>query len=292
MPKLFACYDPRARNPYVGLALDEALCFYLAKKGKKRDIEAGLRLWRNSASIILGRTCKMSENLISVPPTYKSAVHKRGFLFSKKHLIYSQAFPLCRRISGGGTVLHGEGSLNYTFFLNMASYPWLFPIKDSYRMLLSIITQALAAQGISSSLQGDSDIALRNKKGQSYKCSGNAQFRRWGVLVLHGTLITKMELLADIQNSLLQPPKEPDYRSGRKHEEFLSPLPESFCQKRFYSDVLGLLQKLSRTSSAQMLPCEDRRFVYSTASCLAQWRYSMPLWICEGQSSYVLKAQV
>ena len=52
------------------------------------------------------------------------------------------------------------------------------------------------------------------------KISGNAQARKWKALLVHGTILVDFDHeLAD--QVLKYPPREPAYRRGRAHREFL-----------------------------------------------------------------------
>jgi lipoate-protein ligase A len=52
------------------------------------------------------------------------------------------------------------------------------------------------------------------------KISGNAQARRWKALLAHGTLVVDFNF--DLAGTVpLHPPREPEYRRGRSHRDFL-----------------------------------------------------------------------
>ncbi|MEM0188905.1 MAG: lipoate--protein ligase family protein, partial [Saccharolobus sp.] len=78
-------------NPYVNIGIDEALLI----KGKGNI----LRIWRNNTSVILGILSKISDEV--------------NLEFVEKYGI-----PLVRRISGGGTVFHDMGNINYTIIVD------------------------------------------------------------------------------------------------------------------------------------------------------------------------------
>jgi lipoate---protein ligase len=69
---------------------------------------------------------------------------------------------------------------------------------------------------------GISDLAIGNKK-----IAGTSMFRKKHLLVYQGSLLVDPNL--DLIFSLLKhPSKEPDYRRGRSHEEFLTSLKKEF----------------------------------------------------------------
>ena len=61
---------------------------------------------------------------------------------------------LLRRSSGGGVVLHGEGSVNYSIFLPLKRHPELFNVRRSYEVILERIALALSNQGIRAEKRG------------------------------------------------------------------------------------------------------------------------------------------
>ena len=67
-------------------------------------------------------------------------------------------------------------------------------------------------------MRGISDVVVGDRK-----ISGNAQARRWGGVLLHGTLLRDLDL-ALVEACLRHPPREPEYRRGRSHRDFLTTL--------------------------------------------------------------------
>ena len=302
---LFEHLDLKARNPYLGLAIDESLCLHLAHERLHMPFRGGLRLWTNPYAIILGRTSKM-QDLRAPPPLF--ANEKLGFSksvpssYRYKNTLHPQASPpLCRRLSGGGAVLHGPGNLNYSIFLSLKAYPQMYPLRYSYNSILHILKNALQAQNIACTLAGSSDLAMIEKDGTLRKISGNAQFRRKGVLVFHGTLITRKEIITKMKKYLSHPPEEPEYRLGRKHRDFMASLPPFFDFAAFYNYFSQRVQKLlnvdkERNPAIISLSPEEKHSVYALSRRLAQKRYLDPKWILEGRSisslnSYLQKSQ-
>ena len=68
-------------------------------------------------------------------------------------------------------------------------------------------------------MQGDTDLTLDGRK-----FSGNAQRRRRRFVLFHGTFLLALDL--ELIQSLLPPPsKQPAYREGRSHLEFVRNVP-------------------------------------------------------------------
>jgi lipoate-protein ligase A len=125
--------------------------------------------------------------------------------------------PILRRKSGGGTVLVGEGCLNYSLILSLDARPELRSIADSYRIILGRIVEALNLPGLA--VRGISDIALGDRK-----VAGNAQRRGRRALLHHGTVLYDFDVVS-MQRYLKLPDRQPDYRSSRDHAQFVTNLP-------------------------------------------------------------------
>jgi lipoate-protein ligase A len=89
-----------------------------------------------------------------------------------------------RRLTGGGAVLH-EFELTYSFITK--EYPQ--NIIESYRWICEAIVMAINRLGFDASFVPLNDIVIEGKK-----VSGNAQTRRNGVLLQHGTILLGIEL--------------------------------------------------------------------------------------------------
>lgn len=126
--------------------------------------------------------------------------------------------PVYRRISGGGSVLHCRGNLNYSLFLSLEDFPEFMNVSLSYERILGGMAPAL---GRFVMLRGYSDLAIRCR-GADRKFSGNAQCRRRGWIMHHGTLLYSRQAVKRIPLYLRPPPKQPAYREGRGHRDFMT----------------------------------------------------------------------
>jgi lipoate-protein ligase A len=176
------------------LALDEALLL-AAEAGEAGEV---LRVWEwPSPAVVLGAGCRLAEDV-------------------DEQACAADAVPILRRSSGGGTVLLGAGCLLYTLVLRFDRNPALGQIQSSYAHILGRVAQAVG--GLPA---GISDLAVRG-----LKVSGNAQQRKRDHLLHHGTLLCAFDL-GRVGRYLRPPPRQPEYRAGRSHEEFLCNLPLS-----------------------------------------------------------------
>lgn len=127
---------------------------------------------------------------------------------------------LVRRTSGGLTVLLGPGCLLWSV---VTPHPRGAPPIDAiHAATLEPLAAALRAAGRPVERRGTSDLALVGG-GAVCKVSGNALRVRRGAVLYHGTLLDAFDLGA-ISRLLRHPPREPGYRAGRPHGDFLANL--------------------------------------------------------------------
>ncbi|MBI5223076.1 lipoate--protein ligase family protein [Candidatus Micrarchaeota archaeon] len=95
---------------------------------------------------------------------------------------------IVRRRTGGGAVYHdNEGEITYSIIANESEFPK--DIIASYKVICGWIIDALKDLGIESEFKPINDIVVKGRK-----ISGNAQTRRNGVLLQHGTILHKVDV--------------------------------------------------------------------------------------------------
>ena len=92
-----------------------------------------------------------------------------------------RGIPVVRRISGGGTVYHDLGNVNYTYIVRAGAL--------DYDAVLSPVIAALNAIGVPARKNRTCDIAIGD-----LKISGSAQRMTKGRLLHHGTLLFSSDL--------------------------------------------------------------------------------------------------
>lgn len=125
--------------------------------------------------------------------------------------------PILRRISGGGAVLQTSSVLNYSLLLPDRGR---LSINTGFRLGTSLVQEALRRLGLDNEVRGVSDVTVNGRK-----ISGNAIARVNRVFLVHGTLLMDMDMPL-LEACLRHPSREPDYRAGRSHREFLTTLAE------------------------------------------------------------------
>jgi lipoate-protein ligase A len=185
-------------TPAENLALDEALL--LAAEANGGEV---LRVWEwPRLAVVLGSGGKIADD-VDV-----SACQADGV-------------PVLRRSSGGGTVLLGTGCLLYSLVLDTERAGELGDVRRSYASILTRVTRALLPEAAGAAVCGISDLAIGEQK-----FSGNAQQRKQRYILHHGTLLYAFDT-AVVARYLRPPPRQPEYRAGRSHAEFLMNVPFS-----------------------------------------------------------------
>lgn len=180
------------------LALDEAL-LKAADEQQSLDCEL-LRLWHASdIGVVVGRSSKVADEV------YLDRAAARQV-------------PVLRRPSGGATVAIGPGCLLYTLLIDLSAQPALRMLDAVHDYVMRGMLEAIRPLAPSVRFDGTCDLVLNERKfsGNSLKVG-----RNW--TLYHGTLLLSMDL-AIIDQLLKHPPREPEYRKGRAHSEFVTNL--------------------------------------------------------------------
>jgi len=178
----------------MNLAVDETLAREAGETGRRV-----LRLWWGSGTVAVLGAGDKPEQVLNFDECAKRGV---GWI---------------KRVTGGGTVLQTPGVFNYSY---TAPDPHRFDLERVFEQGARLVVDALDRLGVSAQMRGTSDVAVGDRK-----ISGNAQARKWKAVLLHGTLLVDVDI--ELMQAVLQHPlKEPDYRRGRPHSEFVTTLGE------------------------------------------------------------------
>jgi lipoate-protein ligase A len=111
-----------------------------------------------------------------------------------------RGFDIVRRVSGGGAVLH-QSELTYSIILPIDHPLAKSDLNESYRILCAGLIAGLQLLGIEAVFSGINDILAGGKK-----VSGNAQIRRRGGMLQHGTVLLDNDV--DVMFDILKVPRE------------------------------------------------------------------------------------
>lgn len=146
-----------------------------------------------------------------------------------------------KRPSGGETVILTPATIAFTVARH---FPVMVHFRDFFRMVNSVVIEGLGEMGIAElGSKGISDITIGNRKilGSSMRKVGNN-------LVYHAVL-NMAEDPSLFSKYLRHPRREPDYRAGRKHDEFVTSVANEGY--RFTTGVV--MEMLNRRLSSLMM---------------------------------------
>ena len=144
-------------NPYFNIAAEEYVL-----KAFTDDV---FMLWRNDPCIVVG---KHQNTLAEINP---------GFVKENK-------IPVIRRISGGGTVFHDLGNINFTFVKNGEDEKLV-----NFRQFTQPILDVLRNSGVDAQFERRNDLTVGGKK-----FSGNAEHIYKKRVLHHGTILFESNL--------------------------------------------------------------------------------------------------
>ena len=186
----------------ANLALDEALLEQAEASGRPREC---LRLWEPAAPVVvIGRSSLLEQE------ANEAACRQR-------------CVPILRRTSGGAAIVAAPGCLMYAVVLSLQRRPQLRAIDEAHRFVLGKLVEALRPLAPAVALRGTSDLALGDLALGDRKFSGNSLRVKREHLLYHGTLLYDFPLEL-IETCLASPPRQPEYRAGRSHRDFVANL--------------------------------------------------------------------
>lgn len=151
------CILLKNTDPYFCLAAEE----YLLKKFSE-DI---FMLWQSDNTIVVGK-------------------HQNTMAEINYPFVRDNSITVARRISGGGTVFHDAGNVNFSFIKNVSS-----PAEISFKLFTEPVVEALAKLNVTATTSGRNDLLI-----EGLKVSGNAEHVFKNRVLHHGTLLFNSDL--------------------------------------------------------------------------------------------------
>ena len=151
------CLKHNSLDPYFNLAAEEYLL--------KNFTEDFFIIWRSERSIVVGK--------------HQNALSEINHGFVRNNNIH-----VARRLSGGGTVFHDPGNINFTFIRTVKEIS-----EVNFKVFTQPIIQSLQKLGIDAYTTGRNDLMVDEKK-----VSGNAEHVYKKRVLHHGTLLFNSDL--------------------------------------------------------------------------------------------------
>jgi lipoate-protein ligase A len=198
-------------DPYFNLAAEE----YLLKQFDD-DI---FTLWRNDNAIIVGK-------------------HQNTLAEINVDVVNEKNIKVIRRLSGGGTVFHDLGNLNFTFITNAKNKD---EIKIDFKFFTMPIIEVLKTLGVNAEFSGRNDLLI-----DGMKISGNAEhiYHQKKRTLHHGTLLYASQI-ADLSAALkVNPLKFEDkaVKSVRSRVTNISShMPSALTVEAFYQKIIEFM---------------------------------------------------
>jgi lipoate---protein ligase len=188
-----ACHDLTLPGVAENLALDEAMLIE-ADEGRAPPL---VRFWEpRDYAVVLGASRRLRDEV------FIDACRADGV-------------PVFRRSSGGGTVLIGPGTLNVTVILPETAAPGLSAVDAAQRHVLDRLAESIRGAGAPVTVLAHGDLVLGDRK-----CAGSAQRRLRTWFMVHCSILYQFPI-DRISRYLTIPQRQPEYRRGRPHHEFL-----------------------------------------------------------------------
>ncbi|MGE4529130.1 MAG: lipoate--protein ligase [Rhodospirillaceae bacterium] len=166
-------------DPYFNLALEQLVFDRLDPQHEY------FMLWRNDNAIIVGK-------------------HQNTAGEIDAEFVREKGIRVVRRLSGGGTVYHDLGNVNFTFIVSGADKR-----AFDFGTFCRPVVRALAQLGVTAEINGRNDMTIDGKK-----FSGNAQYRKRGRVMHHGTILYDSDL--SVLGKALVVPKDKIESKGLK----------------------------------------------------------------------------
>ncbi len=221
-----------------------------------------LRFWRSRKAVVLGRF---------------QCVHKEvNIEYCRTHDV-----TIARRFTGGGTVFHDEGNLNFSICLDQKEPYVCKTLNELYWNFIGSMVYDLQQIGIPANFDSYRSCIRINGK----KITGTAGWIKQGVSFIHGTLLIDSDL-DTLSESLNVPPNQPEYLRDNRRLRCLESKRDTVTTIRrevenspsdgeIKSAIIKTMEKISE-SRMRRGKLDDEEV--ELAESLYQTRYSQPEW--------------
>lgn len=201
--------ESNTTNPYFNIASEEYLLKFFT--------DDCFLLYQNDPSIIVGK--------------HQNTLAEINYSFAKENKI-----AVVRRLSGGGTVYHDLGNLNFSFLKNTENQKNTVDFKKFTEPIIKVLNLL----GVNAKFEGHNDIRVNG-----LKVSGNAEHVFKKRVLHHGTLLFSSDL--DILNEAISAPlnkfSDKAVKSVRSHVANIKDyLPEETTITEFKNRIFQLIR--------------------------------------------------
>jgi lipoate-protein ligase A len=176
-----------------------------------------------------------------------------------------------RRITGGGAVFHDfNGEITYSVIAPLQLLPQ--GIRESYKCICDWIISGLKEIGLNASFAPINDITLDGKK-----ISGNAQTRKQGILLQHGTVLydTDLKTMFSVLNVSAEKISDKTIKSAEERVTSVKKNSEIKIEELYDALVKGFTEgkdfKFGKLSSEESRRADElARTIYRTK----EWNFS------------------
>lgn len=234
------CITLDSHDPFFNLAIEELLL----KTSKQEYLILGI----NSPAVIVGK-------------------HQSPHREINTKFVSENDIPVIRRISGGGTVFHDWGNVNYTFIRQSEEGK-----QVDFRKYTQPVIDFLLLSGVNAKFEGKNDIKVHGSK-----ISGNAEHVHRNRVLHHGTLLYNSSL--DLLRNSLR--KDPSNYTSRAVESNPSSVVNLISILKNFNDIYDFRSSMMHyfiDTLPDMLPYQLTRTETEEAEALAHSKYSTWEW--------------
>lgn len=226
------CFFLENTDPYFCLAAEEYLL-----KNYSEDI---FMLWQSIDTVVVGK--------------HQNAMGEIDYRYVRENGIR-----VARRISGGGTVFHDKGNVNFTFIKNVSG-----PHEISFKRFTQPVVDALASLGVTAVTSGRNDLLVDNRK-----ISGNAEHVYKNRVLHHGTLLYNSDL-QKLGNAIRVVPGKYESKAVQSNRSVVVNISEFLDNPPVVEEFIRLLLQIQFGSSVDnqpfKIPPEEEQIIRKLSS--------------------------
>ncbi len=244
------CFISTNRNIYFNLALEE----YLLMNG----VNEYFVLWQSEPAVVVGK-------------------HQNTLAEINYRFIRGNGIQVARRLSGGGTVYHDQGNLNFTYISNGEPGKLV-----DFKRFIEPVTDYLGTLGLKAEQGPKNEILVRGKK-----ISGNAEHVYKNRVLHHGTLLFHSDIHLLRECLRVQPGRYKD-KAVQSNRSSVINISECLNDGMEMADFeLAFLDYMLSRSGGKLFELSKQE--HSAISDLADSKYRSWDWIYGWSPDYELK---